>query len=144
MISISHIVIMFIAGLLSTMNIWVDKISHIRFSMNDIYMSLLMIGWMVLLTGLYQGVINYIYFGAIFVFVIFYAIRNQLFISPNQYKLSMIPHHSMAILMSKKLIKRYDTPVYLRKLGQNIIRTQENEINIMNNYERNNYEINKL
>ena len=42
----SHYIIMFfimiIAGSLSTMNVWVDKISDIRFSLNDLYMILLM------------------------------------------------------------------------------------------------------
>jgi hypothetical protein len=33
---------MIIAGSLSTMNVWVDKISDIRFSLNDLYMILLM------------------------------------------------------------------------------------------------------
>ena len=42
----SHYIIMFfimiVAGALSTMNVWVDKISDIRFSLNDVYMILLM------------------------------------------------------------------------------------------------------
>jgi hypothetical protein len=37
--------IMFIAGLLSSMNVWVDKISDARLHINDIYMSLLMCSW---------------------------------------------------------------------------------------------------
>jgi hypothetical protein len=42
----SHYIIMFfimiVAGALSTMNVWVDKISDIRFSLNDVYMILLL------------------------------------------------------------------------------------------------------
>jgi hypothetical protein len=42
----SHYIIMFfimiISGLLSTMNVWVDKISDIRLGLNDLYMILLM------------------------------------------------------------------------------------------------------
>jgi hypothetical protein len=42
----SHYIIMFFimifAGVLSTMNVWVDKISDIRFSLNDVYMILLL------------------------------------------------------------------------------------------------------
>ena len=34
--------IMIVAGALSTMNVWVYKISDIRFSLNDLYMILLM------------------------------------------------------------------------------------------------------
>ena len=32
--------IMIVASALSTMNVWVDKISDIRFSLNDLYMIL--------------------------------------------------------------------------------------------------------
>ena len=39
-------IIMIVSGLLSTMNVWVDKIEDIRFSLNDLYMTLLMTGWM--------------------------------------------------------------------------------------------------
>ena len=52
----NHYVIMFfimlLSGLLSTMNVWVDKVDDIRFSINDAYMTLLMSGWMFLFMGL--------------------------------------------------------------------------------------------
>ena len=52
----NHYVIMFfimlLSGLLSTMNVWVDKVDDIRFSINDAYMTLLMTGWMFLFMGL--------------------------------------------------------------------------------------------
>ena len=35
---------MILSGLLSTMNVWVDKPDDIRFSINDLYMALLMTG----------------------------------------------------------------------------------------------------
>ena len=46
---------MIIAGLLSTMNIWVDKYQDIRYSMNDVYMILLMAGWMLFFMGLFRA-----------------------------------------------------------------------------------------
>ena len=45
--------IMILSGLLSTMNMWVDKYENIRFSMNDVYMIMLMTGWMFFLWGWY-------------------------------------------------------------------------------------------
>jgi len=52
----NHYVIMFfimvLSGLLSTMNVWVNKVDDIRFSINDLYMTLLMTGWMFLFMGL--------------------------------------------------------------------------------------------
>ena len=45
-----------------------------------------------------------------------------------QYKLGMIPHHSMAIHMSKKLLEKNNN---ISPFLQNIIKTQENEIIIL-------------
>ena len=50
---ISMFFIMILSGLLSTMNVWVDKLDDIRFSINDAYMVLLMTGWMFLFMGLF-------------------------------------------------------------------------------------------
>jgi uncharacterized protein (DUF305 family) len=43
----------------------------------------------------------------------------------------MIPHHSMAILMSKRLAEK---PNSIEPLLKQIIETQEKEINIMKQY----------
>ncbi len=116
---------MIVSGLLSTMNVWVDKVDDIRFSINDIYMTLLMTGWMFLFMGLiYHNKIVFI-FGLILVLTIFWFIRNQFFVSEKQYKLGMIPHHSMAIHMSKKLLDKNNK---IKTFVENIIKTQEDEI----------------
>ena len=128
-------IISFLSGLLSTMNIWVDKISDVKLSLNDIYMSLLMTGWMFLFEGLYHlNKINMV-FGAILVLLSFISIRKQLFIDQRQYMLGMIPHHSMAILMSQKLKKKgivEDNDV--NNLLNNIINSQKSEISFMKSY----------
>ncbi len=133
---------MFISGLLSSMYIWSDKISDIRVSLNDIYMSSLMTAWMFLLMGIYYKMYNYILPSFIVILVTLYMIRNQTFISPQQYVKGMIPHHSMAITMSKRLLDKgekydLDNPKYieLKKLLNSIIMTQEREINILKNLE---------
>ena len=117
------------------MNIWVDKISDVKLSLNDIYMSLLMTGWMFLFEGLYHlNKINMV-FGAILVLLSFISIRKQLFIDQRQYMLGMIPHHSMAILMSQKLKKKgivEDNDV--NNLLNNIINSQKSEISFMKSY----------
>jgi hypothetical protein len=119
---------MVLSGLLSTMNIWVDKIDDIRFSINDVYMSLLMTGWMFLFMGLIYQEINIFFIGLSLVIFNIWCIRNQFLITKTQYKLGMIPHHSMAVHMSKKLLeKEKNTSPFI----QNIIKTQENEIEIL-------------
>lgn len=132
-------IIMFISGLLSSMNIWVDKISDINFHLNDVYMALLMCGWSLILMGIYYINITLFFTGIIMTLIIIYCIRNQLFIDEKQYLKGMIPHHSMAVLMSKKLLENIynghdnsiNIPTQIKKLATHIINSQENEINLM-------------
>jgi hypothetical protein len=134
MMNNSHYIIMFfimiIAGALSTMNVWVNKITDIRISINDVYMIFLMTGWMFFFMGIiYQHLYVFI-FGLLLVIINIYLIRTQTFVTENQYKLGMIPHHSMAILMSKKLLKKQNN---IQNFLKNLIYTQESEINFLKN-----------
>jgi hypothetical protein len=128
----NHYVIMFcimiLSGLLSTMNVWVDKVSDIRFSINDVYMILLMTGWMFLFMGLIYKEISVFFIGLLLVILNIWCIRNQFLITENQYKLGMIPHHSMAVHMSKKLL---ENDPKISPFVKNIIKTQEHEILIL-------------
>ena len=130
----SHYIIMFfimiIAGALSTMNVWVDKISDIYIGANDFFMIFLMTGWMFFFMGIiYQHLYVFI-FGLLLVIINIYLIRTQTFVTENQYKLGMIPHHSMAILMSKRLLKKKNN---IQPFLKNLIYTQESEINFLKN-----------
>ena len=126
------IIIMILSGILSTMNFWVDNINDIRLSLNDIYMILLMIGWMFLLTGIYYIDRWQFCIGLLLVIIFVICIRKQFLISERQYISGMIPHHSMAILMSKKLLENNNKlSVETRNLANNIINTQQQEINFM-------------
>ena len=132
----NHYVVMFcimiLSGLLTTMNVWVDKWGDIRFSINDIYMTLLMTGWMFLFMGLYYREIFILFFGLFLVVVNLWCIRTQFMVTNQQYMSGMIPHHSMAIHMSKQLIQNQTAIPY--NFISNIIKTQEEEIEYMKNY----------
>jgi len=121
-------IIMFFSGLLSTMNVWVDKYDDIRFSINDIYMTLLMTGWMFLFMGLYYKDYPIIMIGFLLVVFNVWCIRTQFLLDEKQYILGMIPHHSMAVLMSKKLTQN---KTKIDEFAKNIIKTQEEEIEFM-------------
>jgi hypothetical protein len=125
----NHYVIMFfimlLSGLLSTMNVWVDKVDDIRFSINDAYMTLLMTGWMFLFMGLIYKEMSVFFIGLSMVIFNIWCIRNQFLITETQYKLGMIPHHSMAVHMSKKLLEKENN---ISSFVKNIIKTQEAEI----------------
>ena len=122
---------MIFSGLLTTMNVWVDKWDDIRFSINDVYMTLLMTGWMFLFMGIYYTESIILLFGLFLVIVNIWFIRTQFMVTSEQYILGMIPHHSMAIHMSKKLIQRKSS---MRDFASNIIDTQEREIEFMKSY----------
>lgn len=128
-----HYVIMFaimiISSLLSTMNIWADKYDDMRFSINDLYMALLMTGWMFLFMGLVYTEFYIILIGGLLVALSIWCIRTQYLVSETQYLYGMIPHHSMAVHMSRKLLEKGTTTI--QPFIQNIIKTQENEINFM-------------
>lgn len=130
----NHYVIMFfimlLSGLLSTMNVWVDKVDDIRFSINDAYMTLLMCGWMFLFMGLIYQEMSVFFIGLTLVILNIWCIRNQFLITETQYKLGMIPHHSMAVHMSKKLLEKENN---MSQFVKNIIKTQEDEIIILKN-----------
>ena len=132
--STNHYIIMFfimiLSGPLSTMNVWVDKLDDVRFSLNDVYMTLLMTGWMLLFMGLFYKEINVIFIGLSLVIINIWCIRTQFLITETQYKLGMIPHHSMAVHMSKKLLEKENS---IAQFTQNIIKTQEKEISILKN-----------
>lgn len=131
-------IIMIISGVLSTMNIYADKLSDIRWSLNDVYMILLMTGWMITLMAIYYKNLHMFILGSVLVVFNIWAIRSQFMISENQYILGMIPHHSMAIHMSKKLIEKKENSIMNRNSStsitdflKNIIYTQTQEIEFM-------------
>ena len=119
--------IMILSGLMSTMNVWVDKLDDIRFSINDAYMTLLMTGWMFLFMGLVYKDKKIFVIGLLLIIFNIWAIRTQFMITETQYNLGMIPHHSMAIHMSKKLLEKNNN---ITPMLKNIIATQEREIQL--------------
>lgn len=128
---LSMFFIMILSGALSTMNVWADKYDDIRFSINDIYMTFLMTGWMFLFMGIFYKEMGIFIIGTIMVITNIYLIRTQFLISESQYKISMIPHHSMAVHMSRKLLEKNNN---IQTFLENIINTQENEILFMKDY----------
>jgi len=121
-------VIMIVSGLLSTMNVWADKWDDIRLSINDAYMIGLMTGWMLLFMGLWLSYLKGTLAGVFLVGLCLIGIRTQAFVSERQFLLGMIPHHSMAIHMSKQLQKK---PNSISSLLDTIIGSQEKEIRFM-------------
>jgi hypothetical protein len=124
-------IIMIMSGILSTMNIWVDKYQDIRLSINDAYMTLLMTGWMFLFMGIFYMDKPIILFGLMLVLLMFWCIRTQFLVNQTQYIMGMIPHHSMALHMSKKLLNEKPE---IEPFLLNLIHTQEKEIEYLKHF----------
>ena len=125
-------IISIVAALLSGMWVWANKWSDIRLSVNDFYMAFLMTGWMFLLQGVVLRQLNYIIIGIILVVASLYTIRFQILVTPDQYLEGMIPHHSMAVFLSKKQIEKSgNNEKILGGLPFSIIRGQDREITLM-------------
>lgn len=122
----------FFAGYLSTMNMWVVNIKHARWHLNDLYMVLLMSGWMLLFSCITRMINSNVVLviSILLIISMIYAIRSQTLINDVQFLNGMIPHHSMAILMAEKIKNRTRDPRVL-KLADDIIRSQSHEISLM-------------
>ena len=119
---------MILSGLLSTMNVWADKVADVRLSMNDAYMILLMTGWMLLFMGVIDWNWMVTVVGLTLVVGMLWCIRTQFAVSSDQYIQGMHLHHSMAIHMSRQLLEK-STPI--QSFAQSIIKQQELEIEYM-------------
>lgn len=113
------------------MNVWADKLDDVRFSLNDVYMTLLMCGWMFLFMGIIYKKLSVFAIGVALIIPTVWCIRTQFLITETQYKLGMIPHHSMAVHMSKKLLEKLENENAMSSFVQNIVNTQENEIEFL-------------
>lgn len=133
------LIAMALAGLVTGMNSFVNSKLDIRVNMNDFYMGLMMAGVMFLLMGVYYRSKKLIVVGVVITIIIFICIRRQMFIGEKEYLASMIPHHSMAVLMTKRLEEKGEIKEQeLRELMKNIINTQEKEIELMKKLLNNN------
>jgi len=121
---------MVLAGYASTMNMWIDNIDDFRFSINDFYMVGLMTSWMMFFMGLFTFDIKKMS-AIIFVIIFFICIRKQFLVTEIEFLRGMIPHHSMAVMMSKRLQEK---PNSIQHLLDQIIETQKIEIIIMKKY----------
>ena len=122
---------------LSVMSIiMTNSIQNITLSMGKFYMSVVMAVLMglteVLMFDIHMKTISGSYYlTLIFVLVVFvYLYRNQVYIDDKEYLNEMIEHHSMALLTSEEILQKTNSD-RVKKLAENIISTQEKEIEYM-------------
>ena len=126
----------FIIQMFVMSSIMTNSYKNITFSLGKFYMSVIMALLMGILEVLmYDNHMNtlsvYYYLSLFFVLVTFiYLYRNQVYIEDKDYLNEMIEHHSMALLTSEEILQKTNSE-RVKKLAENIISTQEKEIEYM-------------
>jgi len=131
MVVLSFIIQFFIMSLIMT-----NSVANITFSVGKFYISVIM----ALLMGLIE-VIMYDYHMHLFslpyylslaiaLSLFLYLYKTQQYILDEDYLKEMIEHHSMALLTSEEILQKTKSE-RVRKLAENIVSTQEAEINYM-------------
>lgn len=116
--------------------IMTNSYNNITFSVGKFYLSTIMAFLMglieVFMFDIHMRTISIQYYlTLIFLLVVFiYLYRNQVYIEDKDYLEEMIEHHSMAILTSEEILQKTQSE-RVKKLAENIISTQENEIAYM-------------
>ena len=126
----------FIIQLIVMSTFMTDSYKNITFSIGKFYMAVIMAVLMglteVLMFDTHMKTVSGIYYLSLFfVLVMFvYLYRNQVYIEDKDYLNEMIEHHSMALLTSEEILQKTHSE-RVKKLAENIIVTQENEIEYM-------------
>ena len=126
----------FIIQFIFMSSIMTNSYQNITFSIGKFYLSVIM----ALLMGLIEVIMfdihmktisGIFYLSLIFLLVTFvYIYRNQVYIDDKEYLKEMIEHHSMALLTSEEILQNTHSE-RVKKLAENIISTQEKEIEYM-------------
>lgn len=116
--------------------IMTNSLSNITFSMGKFYMSVIMALLMglleVIMFDFYMKTISASYYLSLFLMltIFIYIYRNQVYIEDKDYLSEMIEHHSMALLTSEEILQNTKSE-RVKRLAENIISTQEKEIEYM-------------
>ena len=113
-----------------------NNLTNITFNTGKLYISVIM----AVIMGLLEVIMNDIfmqhvsiefYFPLFFTLCIFiYLYRTQMYIDDKNYLEEMIEHHSMALLTSDEILQKTQSE-NVKRLAENIISTQEKEIEYM-------------
>jgi tyrosine-protein phosphatase YwqE len=116
--------------------IMTNAINNITFSVGKFYISVIMSILMglleVVMFDVHMRTISITYYLVLFFIlsIFVYLYRNQMYIEDKDYLREMIEHHSMAILTSEEILQKTHSE-RVKKLAENIIITQEKEIEYM-------------
>lgn len=142
---ILFMVMFIIALVLDPMNIMIYSLNDYYISKPLIFSSLYMASTMVwghqVVHVLQKGIHHFnknIFFSGVFLSLLFmYILRTQLFFNSTDWLKGMIPHHSVAITTTKKVLDKVsgdeNENSYIYRLAKDIVYNQEREIIFMKN-----------
>ena len=112
--------------------IMTNNTSNIKNSLGKFYLSCAMASLMGLTEMFIMGDQNTLILLILIIMLVGSVImyRRQLYINEKEYLKEMIEHHSMALLTSKSIIEK-TSDNQVKNLAQNIIKSQQSEINYM-------------
>ncbi len=123
-----------ILGFFITTSLLVNDPRDIKSSQTKIYTALFMALWMVAAElAMFPNAPLWSWILTISgIIIIFYLARRQKFVDDSQYLKAMIQHHSSAILTSDSILEKTQNDE-VRKLANQISKSQQEEIDLMNN-----------
>jgi len=138
---VAMFIVNFILSYIIMSNIMINSTANINNNLNKIYMAIFMASLMgISELGLMSDhmMLNsndknfYMIMMIGLAVVSAYFIRKQILINDKQFLLSMIEHHSSALLMAGEISEKTNDPD-IKKLADNIVKSQTDEINLMKN-----------
>ena len=130
----NHIVLLIAcicSGIITSTNIYADKWDDVRFSLNDLYRTGLLIGSMFFFTGIITFRVYYVLVGLFLTIFSIALIRDQVLVNEIQYLRSIIPQLSATTMMSKYI---EDKPNSISHLVDQIIQSRQKEIILLKGY----------
>ena len=141
--TIMFIVMVIVGMLFNPMNMLAYKIEHLYFSTTLFYGGLLMASNMMwsheIVHYLSMGHFNQNIFilGLVLSGISIYLLRSQLFVTDEQWLKRMISHHSTALTTSHNILNKTKN-MEVKELASDIIEIQNDEIEFMKNFIKNN------
>ena len=114
-------------------NIMLTRKNGVYNHVNKLYMALLMVDIMFLIDGVMKKNVVSIGLSLTAGAILTSLIREQSFVSDKQFAKGMIEHHDMALLMAKKIKEKTKNEEVI-KLADNILKTQQSEIDLMKSW----------
>ena len=119
------------SGIITGTNLYAEKWDDVRFSLNDLYRTGLLIGSMFFFTGVINVHVPCILMGLFLAIFSVALIRSQVLVNEIQYLRSIIPQLSATTMMSKQIEEKPNT---ISHLVDQIVQSRQKEIILLKGY----------